>query len=397
MKTRKSVVAVMVQVLFIISMLCVFSGAAVGACISFTFEKQETTPLTGTSVGTKNIIRPSVVDIDGNGSLDVVVTSGQNGSLYIIKNSDTSPDHSNPAFATSPVVYNLGIGDNYITAGFTYVNEDDLPDLFVSVGSGISSSLKTLRYFENITTGDTIQFAEKTNDTVNPFKEVEIHESLPLYGFPMSFPDLDDDGQADAVFGIASANMIGNILFFKKPENQNLFVKQADNPFSCIVSNNSPTCDFKDIDGDDDLDLIVGLEKALKFYENTGTKENPQFVMKDTEGGCLSDTYYCPVYESGTKKHFCPAFTNFGDSGILSGTLSTVEFEYWKVSFSNKNPGDIDSKNGLTLADAILGLKILASADISGETVNLKADVNADGIIGQEEVIFVLREIAQVE
>ncbi|NJL60489.1 MAG: hypothetical protein HC887_13445, partial [Desulfobacteraceae bacterium] len=44
------------------------------------------------------------------------------------------------------------------------------------------------------------------------------------------------------------------------------------------------------------------------------------------------------------------------------------------------------------LADAIIGLKILD--DISVSSVNQNADVNGDGKIGTEELIYILQKVA---
>lgn len=56
--------------------------------------------------------------------------------------------------------------------------------------------------------------------------------------------------------------------------------------------------------------------------------------------------------------------------------------------------GDIDGDDDVDLADAIAGLKILA--DIPPATVNLDADVNQDGRIGLEDVIFVLQKVGEL-
>jgi hypothetical protein len=55
-------------------------------------------------------------------------------------------------------------------------------------------------------------------------------------------------------------------------------------------------------------------------------------------------------------------------------------------------PGDIDGDKFITLADAILGLKVMAGGDVPA--VSQAADVNADGIIGLPEVLFSLRATA---
>ena len=57
-------------------------------------------------------------------------------------------------------------------------------------------------------------------------------------------------------------------------------------------------------------------------------------------------------------------------------------------------PGDINGDTVVGLDDAILGLKILAGINTDDFVVDMNADVNEDGHIGIEEVIFILKEVA---
>jgi len=58
--------------------------------------------------------------------------------------------------------------------------------------------------------------------------------------------------------------------------------------------------------------------------------------------------------------------------------------------------GDIDGSGSTDLADAILGLRILAGINISPQTITLCADVNNDNKIGIEEVVYILQHIAEL-
>lgn len=57
-------------------------------------------------------------------------------------------------------------------------------------------------------------------------------------------------------------------------------------------------------------------------------------------------------------------------------------------------PGDIDGKDGVNLKDAILALKILTGDSDNPEDIYTDGDVNNDGKIGPEEVIYILRELS---
>ena len=48
------------------------------------------------------------------------------------------------------------------------------------------------------------------------------------------------------------------------------------------------------------------------------------------------------------------------------------------------------------MADAILALKILSGINTAGQTLINNADVNGDGKIGMEEVIYILQKVAGI-
>ncbi len=60
----------------------------------------------------------------------------------------------------------------------------------------------------------------------------------------------------------------------------------------------------------------------------------------------------------------------------------------------NVSAGDVNGDGDVTLADAVLSLKICTGADISGQTVSTGADVNKDQRIGQAEAVYALRKAA---
>ncbi len=58
-------------------------------------------------------------------------------------------------------------------------------------------------------------------------------------------------------------------------------------------------------------------------------------------------------------------------------------------------PGDLDAKNGVTLADAILGLQVLAGMTPASAIYRV-AEVNGDGRIGHEEIIYILQVVSNL-
>ncbi len=74
-----------------------------------------------------------------------------------------------------------------------------------------------------------------------------------------------------------------------------------------------------------------------------------------------------------------------------SGTDSSVSKNF---SITILIPGNIDGVNGVTLADAVLAAKVLANLQTSAPVTD--AEVNGDGRIGPEELIYILRTVSEV-
>lgn len=66
---------------------------------------------------------------------------------------------------------------------------------------------------------------------------------------------------------------------------------------------------------------------------------------------------------------------------------------YISVAGSIKH-GDVNRDDNVTLADAILALKVACNLDAGGESVSIGADVNGDDKIGMAEVVYILQKVA---
>jgi len=144
-----------------------------------------------------------------------------------------------------------------------------------------------------------------------------------------AFADLDGDGDTDLLVG----EYYGSMLYFENtgsPTNPQFASPQA-NPFGLDSTNYIAIPAFADLDGDGDMDLLIGEDYgAMKYFENTGSPTNPQFAAPLINPFGLVATY----------SFAAPAFTdldNDGDLDLLIGEYSG-NLQYFQNIGSANNP-----------------------------------------------------------
>jgi hypothetical protein len=234
------------------------AGASAIAPLSFTERTGSASPFDGLDVG--NTAKPSFADLDGDGDLDAIV--GAPGDFKYFENVGTA---SAPEFAPAAVnPFGLtNVGFNNAPAFADLDNDGDL-DLLVGEFNG-----GELNYFQNTGTASNPAFAASVE---NPFGLAD----LPGDTTP-SFIDLDGDGDLDAVIGDNN----GFLYYFQNvgAPSAPAFAAPLVNPFGLtdVGSHSTPT--FADLDGDGDFDLLVGKNLGdLTYFENVGTPGSPAFA-----------------------------------------------------------------------------------------------------------------------
>ncbi len=139
---------------------------------------------------------------------------------------------------------------------------------------------------------------------------------------------------------------------------------------------------FQPVVEDIDFDL-EGNKDELFFYLDS----QPSWIHIDTSTGKLTNLQNRPALDKVGEYNMV---LNVSD-GNPDGTAS-CEFIITVADFTIE-PGDLDSYDGVTLNDVILGLQMMAGLPVY---VYMDADVNGDGVIDMVEILYDLQVISEI-
>ncbi len=199
---------------------------------------------------------PSLVDIDGDGDLDLFIGRGgyyHAGEKFFFENTGTS---AIPEFA-APIINPFGLDYDGYRASPTFVDIDDDGDQDAFVGEANGNTL----FFRNTGTANNPVFAAAST---NPFGLIDVG-----YNANPAFVDIDGDGDQDAFVGKED----GSTLFFRNTgaANNPVFAAAGTNPFGLIDIGLESSPSFADIDNDGDQDAFVGERGGnIIFFVNNG-------------------------------------------------------------------------------------------------------------------------------
>ncbi|WP_422370993.1 calcium-binding protein [Hoeflea sp.] len=243
-----------------------YENVAVPVTSVFTQRTGAANPFDGIDIG--YFSTPSYADLDGDGDLDLVIGE-PGGILNYYENTGTAlaPAYMERTGAANPFDgIDVGI---YSTPGFSDLDGDGDLDLVVGNGGSI------LNYFENTGTAVVPTYTARTG-AANPFDGIDTGS----YSAP-TFADLDGDGDLDLVVGEQDGSLnhyenTGTALAPAYTERTG-----TANPFDGIDIGSYSSPSFADLDGDGDLDLVIGREDGnLNYYGNTGTALAPSYTAR---------------------------------------------------------------------------------------------------------------------
>uniref|UniRef100_UPI0034DE0F9C FG-GAP-like repeat-containing protein n=1 Tax=Candidatus Thiodubiliella endoseptemdiera TaxID=2738886 RepID=UPI0034DE0F9C len=343
-------------------------------------------PFNGIDVG--DYSKPTLADIDGDGDLDLVMGE-ENGTLKYYQNTGTT---SNPAYEAKTGDDNPFNGIDvgyYSTPTLADIDGDGDLDLVMGEGNGI------LKYYQNTGTTSNPAYEVKTGDS-NPFNGIDVGNAA-----SPTLADIDGDGDLDLVVG----ESYGTLKYYQNTGTTSNPAYEAkigdDNPFNGIDVGYFSKLTLADIDGDGDLDLVVGEKNGtLKYYQNTGTTSNPAYEAKTGDGN--------PFDGIDVGRNSVPVLADidgYGDLDLVIGeTDGTLKYYY------NQQPSSVDGQAPTltTQASVILeetsdlvldfsenikagtgSILIKNSSDVTVATINIASDTNKFSIAGDKLTIDV--------
>jgi hypothetical protein len=228
----------------------------------------QSNPNTFGSFSTSNNVAPDLVDIDNDGDQDAFI-GNVNGVILYYENtgSVTNPIYTNRTGTSNPLdAVSVGWSD----PAFVDIDNDGDKDVFIGETYG------HVLYYENTGTASVPSFTLVIG-TSNAFDGVDVS-----YTPSLSFADIDNDGDMDAVMGEYYGT---GLLYFENTGTASaaVFTQQSgtSNPFDGINTGNHQTPTLIDFDSDGDQDLVLGRSAGdVAYYENTGTVSASVFTAK---------------------------------------------------------------------------------------------------------------------
>jgi hypothetical protein len=243
-------------------------------------------------VESSSVMTPTFADIDNDNDLDFF-TGNMSGTLTYYENmglSDGIPSfmHITNTWQDLYIVGGLRTEERHGASAIAFIDLDRDGDLDLSWGDYFQQSLYIIW---NSGDSETPEMVTITDQYPPESPLLTAGQNMPA--FADLDGDGDEDLYVTVLSGAYGNQLINNFYYYRNDGSDNIpeFVFQTENYFSQIdiFSNSAP--ELVDIDNDGDLDMFVANQYDLSttpwvgriyFFRNTGTNFTPNFVEEET-------------------------------------------------------------------------------------------------------------------
>ncbi len=247
---------------------------------------------------------PAFADIDNDGDNDMFIGCDRSVGFYRNTGTPTLPEYT---LVTDSLPLNVN-NFNYAPA-IGDLDGDGKKDMVLGY-----YALARLRYYKNTGTlsNPVFTYTASQMDTMNLSQA-----SAPCLA------DLDNDGDLDLLAG----NSSGKLTYYRNNGSASSFNFQfISNNYASVSVGNDAAPNLGDLDGDGDLDLLVGNRLGqVAFYRNTGSVTNPVFTFVTANyAGISAFQNSVPVIVD---------LNNDGDKDLMLGNIKggLYYYENWDV------------------------------------------------------------------